>query len=310
MRSARSARSSPTPRTSLRTPLTAVHLQAQLAERAATDAERRRALARAASAGLARATHLVEQLLTLAREEPGVAERAVRAGQPGGARAQRRRRPRGDCRRARRRSRHRGRSRRRAPPRRRSSTATPPHCARCCRTSSTTRCATRRPAGASTSSVERRRRRRDASRSAIRARAFPASERERVFDRFYRAPPPGAAGRFRQRPRSRDRQADRRASRRDHHARAGTRRRRRRPDGHRTISTPVGLTDLRRRSHIRRLDESHLLRPAERVPADRREVELIADSQRREGLKILDSYLSELRREIAATKRGHVRPGR
>ena len=58
----------------LRTPLTAVHLQAQLAERAGTDAERRAALADLKS-GLERATRLSEQLLTLAREEPGVAER-------------------------------------------------------------------------------------------------------------------------------------------------------------------------------------------------------------------------------------------
>jgi two-component system OmpR family sensor kinase len=58
----------------LRTPLTAVHLQAQLAERAATDVERARALAEL-RAGLERATRLVEQLLTLAREEPGVSER-------------------------------------------------------------------------------------------------------------------------------------------------------------------------------------------------------------------------------------------
>ena len=59
----------------LRTPLTAVHLQAQLAERASTDDERRRALADL-KAGLERATRLSEQLLTLAREEPGVIERA------------------------------------------------------------------------------------------------------------------------------------------------------------------------------------------------------------------------------------------
>jgi two-component system OmpR family sensor kinase len=58
----------------LRSPLTAVHLQAQLAERAASDAERAAALAEL-RAGLERATHLVEQLLTLAREEPGVSER-------------------------------------------------------------------------------------------------------------------------------------------------------------------------------------------------------------------------------------------
>jgi two-component system OmpR family sensor kinase len=59
----------------LRTPLTAVHLQAQLAERAQTEDERRRALADL-KAGLDRATRLSEQLLTLAREEPGVVERA------------------------------------------------------------------------------------------------------------------------------------------------------------------------------------------------------------------------------------------
>ena len=58
----------------LRTPLTAVHLQAQLAERAATEADRNGALAEL-RAGLERATRLVEQLLTLAREEPGVSER-------------------------------------------------------------------------------------------------------------------------------------------------------------------------------------------------------------------------------------------
>jgi two-component system OmpR family sensor kinase len=60
----------------LRTPLTAVHLQAQLAERAATEAERRKALAELKS-GLERATRLSEQLLTLAREEPGVVERRL-----------------------------------------------------------------------------------------------------------------------------------------------------------------------------------------------------------------------------------------
>jgi len=60
----------------LRTPLTAVHLQAQLAERAPTDAERRAALAEL-RVGLERATHVVDQLLTLAREEPGVIERPL-----------------------------------------------------------------------------------------------------------------------------------------------------------------------------------------------------------------------------------------
>ena len=62
----------------LRTPLTAVHLQAQLAERATTEGDRRQALADLRS-GLERATHLSEQLLTLAREEPVVAERPLTA---------------------------------------------------------------------------------------------------------------------------------------------------------------------------------------------------------------------------------------
>ena len=60
----------------LRTPLTAVDLQVQLAERAASESERKAALA-ALKLGLARATHLVEQLLALAREEPGVTDRPM-----------------------------------------------------------------------------------------------------------------------------------------------------------------------------------------------------------------------------------------
>ncbi len=60
----------------LRTPLTAVHLQAQLVERAGDDAERHAALAELKS-GLDRATHLVAQLLTLAREEPDVTGRPL-----------------------------------------------------------------------------------------------------------------------------------------------------------------------------------------------------------------------------------------
>jgi two-component system OmpR family sensor kinase len=60
----------------LRTPLTALHLQAQIAERAGSEDERRSALADL-RAGLARTTRMVEQLLALAREEPGVAERPM-----------------------------------------------------------------------------------------------------------------------------------------------------------------------------------------------------------------------------------------
>ncbi|TAK67035.1 MAG: HAMP domain-containing protein [Betaproteobacteria bacterium] len=56
----------------LRTPLTAVQLQIQLAERAKTDEERQAAFAQLKQ-GQARAAHLVQQLLTLARQEPGVA---------------------------------------------------------------------------------------------------------------------------------------------------------------------------------------------------------------------------------------------
>jgi two-component system OmpR family sensor kinase len=56
----------------LRTPLTALQLQAQLIERAA-DADSRQAAIGDLRAGLERATHLVAQLLTLARAEPGAA---------------------------------------------------------------------------------------------------------------------------------------------------------------------------------------------------------------------------------------------
>jgi two-component system OmpR family sensor kinase len=52
----------------LRTPLTAVRLQAQIAGRAAQDSERREALD-SLKLGVERANHLVQQLLTLAREE-------------------------------------------------------------------------------------------------------------------------------------------------------------------------------------------------------------------------------------------------
>lgn len=62
----------------LRTPLTALRLQIQLAERAVTADERAAAFA-TVKEGLARAAHLVDQLLTLARQEPEVAERPVEA---------------------------------------------------------------------------------------------------------------------------------------------------------------------------------------------------------------------------------------
>jgi two-component system OmpR family sensor kinase len=58
----------------LRTPLAALALQAQLAEREATPEARERALSDLRG-GLARAIRVVEQLLALAREEPGVASR-------------------------------------------------------------------------------------------------------------------------------------------------------------------------------------------------------------------------------------------
>jgi two-component system OmpR family sensor kinase len=59
----------------LRTPLTALQLQVQLARRARSDDERTAAFADL-EAGLKRATHLVQQLLTLARQDPEA------AGQP------------------------------------------------------------------------------------------------------------------------------------------------------------------------------------------------------------------------------------
>ena len=54
----------------LRTPLAALQIQLQLCERARDDATRAAALGELRT-GLGRATHLVQQLLTLAREEPG-----------------------------------------------------------------------------------------------------------------------------------------------------------------------------------------------------------------------------------------------
>jgi two-component system OmpR family sensor kinase len=57
----------------LKTPLTALKLQMQLAQRAKNDEDRRVAFADLAG-GLERANHLVHQLLTLARQDPSAAE--------------------------------------------------------------------------------------------------------------------------------------------------------------------------------------------------------------------------------------------
>jgi len=57
----------------LRTPLTALQLQVQLVERATTDEQRTAAL-KELQTGLQRAIHAVQQLLTLARQEPGAVE--------------------------------------------------------------------------------------------------------------------------------------------------------------------------------------------------------------------------------------------
>jgi signal transduction histidine kinase len=54
----------------LRTPLTALRLQLQLAERATNDAQRNEAYG-ALRSGIARSAHLIEQLLALARMDPG-----------------------------------------------------------------------------------------------------------------------------------------------------------------------------------------------------------------------------------------------
>jgi two-component system OmpR family sensor kinase len=62
----------------LRTPLTALHLQIQLAERAADPQERGAAFATLKD-GVSRAGHLVEQLLTLARADPDAGEHPVSA---------------------------------------------------------------------------------------------------------------------------------------------------------------------------------------------------------------------------------------
>ncbi|HJW24631.1 MAG TPA: ATP-binding protein [Rhodocyclaceae bacterium] len=60
----------------LRTPLTALQLQAQLVERADDPAARRDAVGNLKQ-GLQRTIHTVQQLLTLARQEPGAADRAL-----------------------------------------------------------------------------------------------------------------------------------------------------------------------------------------------------------------------------------------
>lgn len=62
----------------LRTPLAALQIQLQLCERAGDLAARAAAFAEL-RAGLQRATHMVQQLLTLARQEPGSAPPAVQA---------------------------------------------------------------------------------------------------------------------------------------------------------------------------------------------------------------------------------------
>ena len=60
----------------LRTPLTALQLQAQLLERSAGEIDRQAALSNLKQ-GLERTSHTVRQLLTLARQEPGAAERPL-----------------------------------------------------------------------------------------------------------------------------------------------------------------------------------------------------------------------------------------
>ena len=67
----------------LRTPLTALQLQVELLQRATSESERNAALADLRE-GLARSTHAVQQLLALARNEPGASQpqaTAVRLGQ-------------------------------------------------------------------------------------------------------------------------------------------------------------------------------------------------------------------------------------
>ncbi len=61
----------------LRTPLTALQLQLQLTERATDDSSRKAALTELRG-GLERSIHLVQQLLTLARQEPDGKARATR----------------------------------------------------------------------------------------------------------------------------------------------------------------------------------------------------------------------------------------
>ena len=124
----------------LRSPLTAVRLDLQLLDRAPDEAARMEARADLGAA-VERAIHLVEQLLTLARNEPRD-ERGALAPVPL-ERGRRRRHRRYACARGGAPHRPRARCRSRIP----WYSGTAMHCAPWCETSSTTRCATRPPGG-------------------------------------------------------------------------------------------------------------------------------------------------------------------
>ena len=171
----------------LRTPLAALKLQVQLAERAGDGAQRAAALAEVAS-GLERATHVVQQLLTLARLEPGTPPASAsgrvsarRAGRGGGGRSRGPRRGEGD-----RPRRHHGGRPGPGPGRRRRA----PHPARQPRGQRHPLHAARR-AGRR---LGRARRGRPFLEVADSGAGIPVEERQRVFDRFYRREGTGEPG--------------------------------------------------------------------------------------------------------------------
>ena len=192
----------------LRTPLAALKLQVGLAERATDDAARAHALAEL-NAGVDRAAHLVDQLVTMARLEP---EAPARNEEPVDLAAL---------------ARKRSSLARRSPPKSRSTSASPAPPDVAVRGDAASlamlianlldNALRYTPTGGQASTS-----RSTGTKGRARCLSYgpgpgiPAAERERVFERFYRMPGSGPAQSRRQRPWPVDRAPDRRGARGQH----------------------------------------------------------------------------------------------